>query len=394
MLLREQLIQCGAEAVTSFEKADVCIINSCTVTQNADADCRQFIRKIARANPRTKIIVTGCYAQRAREEIYSASRSDSRITVIPNKEDILSSLGFPLTTNRSPLSTNHYPLITNFNEHTRAFVKIQDGCDAFCSYCIVPYVRQKLSSRDREEIIAEAKNLVLHGYKEIVLTGIRLGKYRVKGKNKEIDLTALLSELEKIERLTRIRLSSLEINEINEKLLELIAGSEKICHHLHIPLQSGDDRILELMHRRYKTDEFSEKIKQIRAILPDIGITTDIIVGFPGEDEESFLSSYRFVEKTGFSRVHLFPYSPRPGTVAATLGSTVPERIKKERMKKFVLLDRQLRERFRQQFIGREMKVLIDKKEKDGTFSGFTGNYIRVCTNQGRRNETLDLKIC
>ncbi|HCJ66280.1 MAG TPA: tRNA (N(6)-L-threonylcarbamoyladenosine(37)-C(2))-methylthiotransferase MtaB [Elusimicrobia bacterium] len=387
MLLQEQLIHCGVEVVSSFEKANFCIVNSCTVTQNADADCRQFIRRITRTNPQTRIIITGCYALRASEEIYSACDKNSRVVVIPEEERIFSYLGFSLI-------TNHSSLITVFNGRTRAFVKIQDGCDAFCSYCIVPYVRSKLWSREPGEIITEVRNLVSNGYKEIVLTGIRLGKYQaIWMRHGILDLVDLLVELEKIKGLYRIRLSSLEVNEINERLLKLIANSEKICHHLHIPLQSGDDRILRLMNRQYKTEEFSEKIRQIRNYVPDIGVTTDIIVGFPGEDEERFFSSYQFVERVEFSRIHIFPYSMRPGTVAATLSFQVPAKIKRERMEKFVVLECRLRNKFKQKFINQKMKVLLDKEEKDGTFSGFTSNYIRVYANRGGRNETLGLKI-
>lgn len=393
-LLREQLFKLGLEEVYSLEKADIFLINSCTVTHDADADCRQLIRKILRFNPLARIIVTGCYATRTPEEIYSACGKNPQVVVIPRKEGIFSYLGFSLI-------TNHASFITAFNGRTRAFVKIQDGCDAFCSYCIVPYVRPKLLSRNPEEIISEVKNLVDSGYKEIVLTGIRLGKYQAactkfdvrQANDKTYNLTDLLRELEKIEGLCQIRLSSLEIHEVSEKLLRLIAESKKICHHLHLPLQSGDDKILKLMNRPYKSKEFNEKIEWIRSFIPDIGITTDIIVGFPGEEKENFLSTYQFAERVGFSRMHLFPYSVRPMTAAAKLKFLVPEKMKKLWMEKFLTLDCYLRNKFKEKFIGQEMDVLLDKEEKDGTFSGFTGNYIRLSTKRGKKNEVLCLKI-
>lgn len=393
-ILQEQLLNCGFEEVSSPGKAALCLINSCTVTHNADADCRQLVRRILRTNPLARTIVTGCYAIRAPEEIRSACDGSSRVEILPEKEKILSHLGFPLLSTR-------YSLLTNFDGRSRAFVKIQDGCDAFCSYCIVPYVRPKLWNREPEEIFTEVKNLVNNGHKEIVLTGIRLGKYQIlrtkfnvgQTKSRTYNLTDLLRELEKIEGLYRIRLSSLEIHEISEELLKLIAESKKICHHLHLPLQSGNDKILKLMNRPYKSEEFNEKIKWIRSFIPDIGITTDIIVGFPQETEEIFLSTYQFAERVGFSRIHLFPYSARPMTAAAKLKFQVPEKMKKLRMEKFLTLDRYLRNKFKEKFIGQEMDVLLDKEEKDGTFSGFTSNYIRLSTKKGKRNEIRRLKI-
>lgn len=392
--LQRQLINAGGEEVFSFEKADFCVINSCTVTHQADADCRQLVRRISRANPSTRIIVTGCYAVRAPEEIRSACGGSSRIEILPVKDSIFSHLGYPL------LST-HCSLLTGFNGRTRAFVKIQDGCDAFCSYCIVPYVRPQLWNRSPEETITEVKNLVANGHKEIVLTGIRLGRYQAprtkfdagQARGEVWDLVSLLKELEKIEGLYRIRLSSLEIHEISKQLLRLIAESKKICHHLHIPLQSGDDEVLKLMNRPYTSEEFRMKIEQIRHYLPDIAITTDIIVGFPQEEEKNFLSSYQFAQRVGFSRIHIFPYSARPGTVAATFGSQVPAKIKKIRMEKFLALSHHLQNEFRKKFFAQEMAVLLDKEEKDGTFSGFTSNYIRVYTKSGEKNEIVHLKI-
>lgn len=386
--LREKIISRGdINSINTYKKADICVINSCTVTHKADADCRQLIKRIARVNPSAKIIVTGCYAVHASEEIYSTCDRNSQVVVIPEKEGICSYLGFSLT-------THHSPLITGFNGRTRAFIKIQDGCNAFCSYCIVPYVRPKLLSRVPEVIISEVRNLVSHGYREIVLTGIRLGKYQARSTGDEGQgLVDLLKELEKIERLCRIRLSSLEIHEVSEKLIKLMAGSKKICRHLHLPLQNGDDVILKAMNRPYDKEEFAGRIKWICKHLPDVGISTDVIVGFPGETEESFLRSYEFVEKMNFSRLHVFPYSLRPGTEAAKFRLQVPIKVKMERVRKFLELDITLRKRFREKFANQTLDVLLDKEEKEGILSGFTGNYIRLKTKEGRTNEIVSLKV-
>lgn len=398
-LLREGIIRFGNSVVDSYENADVCVINSCTVTHKADADCRQLIRKILSANLQTKVVVAGCYAVRAPEEIVNIS---SRIEICPEKEEILALLCPSLITHQSLL-------ITNFDGHTRAFVKIQDGCDAFCSFCIVPYVRAKLVSRIPEEIIAEIKCLVKNGYKEIVLTGIRLGKYQALGTRHEArgwederyDLVGLLKDLERIDGLYRIRLSSIEINEITDDLLELMVNSKKICPHLHIPLQSGDNEILKLMNRTYQTEEYAEKIYQARSYLPEVGITTDVMAGFPGEKEENFLRSYEFVKWIEFSGLHVFPYSLRPGTKAAEFKFQVSPKIKKIRTQKFLELGYYLRKRFKEKFINQEMDVLLDKKEKD-FFSGFTPNGIRIKVNPaphrcgvnwGRKNEIARIKI-
>ncbi len=408
----------GLEEVSALIKADIYIINSCTVTHDADAACRKLVRRILRSNPLARIIVTGCYARRAPEEIYSACGRKPQVKILPEKEKIFSDLGIPPSTNhyspRTFAQNNHViqnlnnhglsiispqakvrgSLITKFNERTRAFVKIQDGCDAFCSYCIIPYVRPELWNRPAEEIIKEINILVANGYKEIVLTGIRLGKYKFKDKYRKVyNLRDLISELEKIKGLFRLRLSSLEMNEIDDKLIRLIAKSKKICHHLHIPLQSGDNYILKLMNRPYNTEEFKMKIEQIRQYIPDIGISTDIIVGFPGEEEKHFLSSYQFVKESNFSRIHVFPYSARPGTVAVGFDSQVPTKVKKIRIKKFLALNEYLQNEFRKKFFGQRMQVLLDKRERDGKFSGFTSNYIRIYTEQGKKNEMLQLTI-
>ncbi len=394
-LLSEGIIHFGNSVVDSYENADVCVVNSCTVTHKADADCRQLIRKILSANLQTRIVVTGCYAVRAPEEIRSTCSESSQVEILPEKNNFFPSLGFPLVprASRLPGLGGQASLITGFNGHTRAFVKIQDGCDAFCSFCIVPYVRPKLVSRAPEEIVTEIKCLVKNGYKEIVLTGIRLGKFKIQNaKSKIKDLVDLLKELEKINGLYRIRLSSIEISEITNDLLELMANSKKICPHLHIPLQSGDNEILELMDRTYRIEEYAEKIYQIRSYLPEVGITTDVMVGFPGEKEDNFLRSYEFVKWMEFSGLHVFPYSLRPGTRAAEFKSQVPPKIKKIRVQKFLELDYFLREKFKEKFVSREIDVLLDKKEK-GFFSGFTSNGIRVKVNSGRKNEIMRIKI-
>jgi threonylcarbamoyladenosine tRNA methylthiotransferase MtaB len=299
-LLREQLESAGMKMADKPSDANVCIVNSCTVTHNADADCRQTVRRVLRQNPSARIIVTGCLAISSPEEVKKISR---KVEVYPSKEEIPKILG----------SKSHATLISYFHNHRRAFVKIQDGCDAFCSYCIVPYVRPRPRSKPRKDIFREIKNLMSNGYNEVVLCGIRLGKYCEPG-DSTYGLVQIIKDILLLNKSLQIRLSSLEIKEVTDEFIDLLARSPGISRHLHIPLQSGDNDILKLMKRPYTSEEYSNRLNRIRSKLPDAVITTDIIVGFPGETGEQFENTLRFIKKNKFNGMHVFRYSSRPKT--------------------------------------------------------------------------------
>jgi len=301
-LLREQICYDSKyQSVENIESADIAIINSCTVTHNADADTRQLVRRINRVNPRCRIIVTGCYAVRSEQEILGLSSS---VEVCPIKEKIPCYLG---------LDDINLTTITYFAGHSRAFVKVQDGCDAFCSYCIVPYVRPKLWSKPLETILKEVNSLLENGHKEIVLCGIRLGKYSSESAKNFAELVKnLLNTVDDF----RISFSSLEVQEITEELIEILVSTDRVVRHFHIPLQSADNEILKKMNRSYTVEEFQYKIDYIRKKLKDVIFTTDVMVGFPGETEKHFMSTYNFIEKNKFQKIHVFRFSARPGTKA------------------------------------------------------------------------------
>ena len=393
-LMQSKVLGTGCN-LSNPENADIVVINSCTVTANADRKTGQYLRKCLRANSKAKIFLTGCYVDRTEnelknkfsktEQMFGKPPTDRTIEIEekPNKcsdiqffrnsekENILKLLGFePLHTSRriNPATT---PLHT-FNNHTRAYVKIQDGCDGKCSYCIVPKVRPELWSKNFNDVISEVKNYVLAGHKEIVLCGIRLRKSKVRSPKSEVrSLVDLIKELEKIDGLYRIRLSSIELHDISCDLIELMSKSKKLCHHLHISLQSGDDTILRDMNRPYTADEFFNKIEKIRKKIPDIGITTDIIIGYPTDTDATLKNSYNFVKKCAFSRLHIFRFSRRPGTKADLIKRNCPEATIKKWQGKFTQLDMYLKKSFLKKFSGKKLEVLT---ESDGY--GYTSNYI------------------
>src|SRR3989339_519788 len=342
--------------------ADLIIINSCTVTSNADNKVKQYLRKCLRINTKARIYVTGCYVDREKSNL---ENEFSKVNFFLNskKQNILKVLNLKF----APLTSKFLPV---FNNHTRAFIKIQDGCDGKCSYCVVPKVRSRLFSKEIEDIIKEVKSYVSSGYKEIVLCGIRLGKYQAGNKN---TLVNLMRALESIHGLYRIRLSSIELLDITDELIELIEKSKKICHHLHIPVQSGDNRILKSMRRPYTTEIFFNKIKNIRKKITDIGITTDIIVGYPLDNEISLKNTYNFAKKCRFSRIHIFRYSKRPDTEASMLKNECNNILTDKWSKKITQLDLWLRKNLKNKFLGKKMEILA---ETNGF--GYTSNYIYV----------------
>lgn len=357
------------------ENPDIVIINTCSVTNIADQKSRKMVRHFKGLHPGAIIVVAGCSTLHLKDDytnmgidILIGNTNKSKIVTLI-KEYLNSQKKVTIFENTRKLEFEDME-VSEFKTHTRAYIKIQDGCDNFCSYCVIPFVRGSIRSKNFETALEEAKMLVKNGHKEIVLTGIHTGSY---GVGTDHDLTDLIHEMSKIDGLERIRISSIEITELNDKFLNELKENEKICNHLHVPLQAGSDEILSLMRRKYNIDEFIAKINKIREIRPDISITTDVIVGHPMESEELFLKTLETVTKINFSKVHVFPYSKREGTLASRMEGQVPKNIKHERSKRLIEKSGELEQAYLKRFQGKTLQVLI---EKDNT--GLTSNYIKV----------------
>ncbi len=382
----------GPDRLFTMIEPDLVVINTCTVTSAADAKFRKALRRSRRENPHASIVVTGCYANRAGGNGRPPHPADLifRQHNFSILADFLRERGVVCTD-----AGEHAHAQSYFAEHTRAFLKIQDGCDSFCAYCIVPMVRSRLWSEEPEKVIAVINQFSSKGYREVVLTGIHLGYFgRDSGRG---DLTGLLEKIEKECKIERIRLSSIEINEVTDTLLQLIAHSDRICTHLHLPLQSGDDAILREMGRQYSTASFLERVEEIRKRIPDIGLTTDVMAGFPGETEQRFQHTLDMVESVQFARTHVFRFSPRPGTKAAEMDSPVPPGIISSRAKRLIKAGKHAARAFTEQFIGKTAEVLVESMTDDGrSTTGFTSNYIKVKvvgTSSESINKILPVRI-
>lgn len=363
-LLRHRITGPGDVHVAAPEEADVCLINSCSVTAFADKECRQLVRKVLRANPKARTIVTGCYATRAPEEVQAI---DARVEVYTNqeKDELPSCLGYEVA--GSPLG------IHQFAGRTRAFLKVQDGCKAPCNYCIIPTVRPGMWSKPVEQVMAEANALLANGYQELVLTGIRLGLYRgASVDRKSVSLVDLLARLVAIDKNFRIRLSSLEVTEVTDRLIGFVKRNPKICRHFHIPMQSGDTSVLAAMERWYDAPFYAGRIRAVRAAMPECGLTADVMVGYPTETDEQFWNTYRLIEGLELSGLHVFRFSARRGTRAAELTPLDPK-VVSHRAHVLGQLDARLRERFYRRFEGSFRECLPEPSGE-----GWTDNYIRV----------------
>lgn len=365
---------------SSKEEADIFIINTCTVTNAADSKSMKMVRQAIKQNPKAIIIVAGCMTQVSKEKVSTLEGVDI-ILGNKNKSKIVEYIEeFKQNQKRLENIENLEKVsfeamkLNNFT-HTRAFVKIEDGCNNYCSYCIIPYSRGTVRSKRREDVLEEVKTLIGKGHHEIVLTGIHTGNYGAEFK--DYKFADLLTELIKIEGLERLRISSIEMNELTEQVLELMKKSKVLVDHLHIPLQSGSDAILKSMNRKYLKQDFIEKIEAIRKIRPNISITTDVIVGFPGETETLFEETLATIKKINFSKIHVFPYSRRKGTVADSMENQVPEEIKKKRVQILLELSKQLEEQYYERFVGTTLSF-IPEIIKDGFIIGHTGNYLLV----------------
>lgn len=381
--ISDTLLANGYEKALDDKQADIVIINTCTVTNTANNKSLKMIRHAIRNNRDAIIIVTGCSAQVYHKQIMEIDGVNIIIGTVgksqilkyieeykKNKEQIID------VKNNTNILFEEMKL-NNFDK-TRAFVKIQDGCNNFCSYCIIPFTRGSVRSRNKDEIINEIKTLINYGHHEIVLTGIHTGNYGEEFDN--YDFASLLSDLVKIQGLDRLRISSIEVTELNDRVLSILEKEKVLVSHLHIPLQAGTDKILKAMNRKYDTKYFKEKIDKIRTIRPDISISTDVIVGFPGETEEDFIESMDFINSMKFSKIHVFPYSKREGTKAATFDNQVDEKVKKDRARLLIKLSKKLEIEYMDKFMGKEVSFIPEVSD-NGFVYGHTGNYLYVKAN-------------
>ena len=358
----------------------VYVINTCTVTNESDKKSRKIINSIRKNNKDSIVVAVGCFCQNKKDDIEKYIDAD---IILGNKDKskILEYVDEYMVNKKRIIKfyeMNNQEFedmrINNFVDKARAFVKIEDGCNNFCSYCIIPFVRGRVRSRKISLIIEEVKDLVKNGYKEIVLTGIHIGQY---GKDINLRLYDLLVELLKIDGLGIIRLSSIEVVEIDDDIINLIKNNKVMASHMHIPLQSGCDKILKLMNRRYLTDYYENMIDKIRQVNPNISITTDVIVGFPNETDEDFNKTYEFCKKIRFSKIHVFPYSDRTGTVSSQMENKIDQSIKKERVRKLIALSNELEKGYYYSFVGKKEKVIIENYS-NGYFIGHTSNYLKL----------------
>jgi len=395
--LAELFLNEGYKKVSHKEYADVYVINTCSVTNSGDSKSRKVIRQLIKRNPEAVIAVMGCYSQLSADEVFSIDGVDIVIGTI-HREQLIGLVKGVLNDRQrinNVQDVSRYRefdevKVTNFTESTRAFLKIQDGCNNFCSYCIIPFARGPVRSRNSKSVIDEAKELVSNGYQEIVLTGIHTGGY---GSDLEdYSLFDLLSELSLITDLNRIRISSIEINELTDDILQLIASNQKFAKHLHIPLQSGSDDVLIRMRRKYNKQDFMDKIEHIRSLIPDIAITTDVIVGFPGETDEMFNEMYEFIKKIEFSEMHVFPYSMRSGTKAADMKNQINGIVKSFRVNELINLSGLLASRYIEKFD--KLSVIFETSDKDFTY-GHSENYVYVKTlrDESLHNTMVDVKL-
>lgn len=379
--MKQKFIEKDYEIVEFEEVADIYVVNTCTVTNMSDRKSRQIIRRAKESNKDSLLVVTGCYAQVAKDELEKIEDVD---IVIGNQEkkDIVTFVEEKQKEKIEKVSDILYEKSfaefgsSTYTDKTRAVIKVQDGCDRFCSYCIIPYARGRIRSRKPEEVIAEIEQLAKKGIKEVVITGIHLASYGKEYKP-HISLLELLEEINKIDGIERIRLGSLEPTLMTKDFIEGLVKLEKICDHFHLSLQSGCDETLKRMNRRYTAREFEEGIKIIRDNFPNVSLTTDVIVGFPGETEDEFSKTYEFLERIKFYKMHVFKYSQRKGTKAAVMPNQITGEVKEERSNKLIELSNKNQKEQNQKYIGKEIDVLFE--EQDGEYiKGHTTNYIMV----------------
>jgi len=388
--VREALARLGFEEVGAAEPADLYIVNTCCVTRESHRKSLRHVRRIARERPTAALIVTGCSVEadaeafRAIPGVCCVAGNDAKpflahLAARALEEGRAAASAEPAAAEAQPGARERWPAISFFAGHTRAFVKIEDGCNDFCSYCIVPYVRGRVRSRPPDEVVEEVRRLVDNGYLELVLTGIHLGAYG-QDRGEARALLSLLERLVETPGLRRLRLSSLELREVSDELIRLAASSALLCPHFHIPLQSGDDDVLRAMNRHYTAAGFLARVEAIRARIDEPAVTTDVIVGFPGETHGQFRRTVELARRAGFSRIHVFPYSDREGTAAARLEGKLPKETIDARREGMLAVARELAEAYHQRFVGRTVEALVETRRdsRTGLLCGYTERYVRV----------------
>lgn len=387
---QDQLKEMGYAQAQDGETADICIVNTCTVTESADSHSRHAIRQLARDNPGTKLVVTGCWAERQPEAVGSIE-GVSHVISNKDKENLLNVV-FP---NEDVPEFS----IKNFDSHTRAFVKVQDGCNSYCTYCIIPYVRGRSRSRTVAEVITEVEGLIANGFKEVVLTGINIGDFDGNPPEGTAPhrLADLVRAVDKVPGLKRLRVSSIDPDEIDADLTDAILNGQNTCHSMHIVLQSGSNVILKRMNRKYTRQIFLDTVERLRAASPDFTVTTDIIVGFPGETEADFAETISVMNEVKFAKVHMFPYSERARTRAALMPNKVPHDIIKERKQAILRSAEQVGFELRQQYLNRKMFVLTESPDatKPDQIVGHTANFLPVVVQSGKygSNELVEVEF-
>ena len=398
--IAELFAEKGYEIVGIDEPADIYIINTCTVTNFGDKKSRQLIRKVKRQNEDAIVAAIGCYAQTAADEIKNIEGinliigTKGRKDIVDLVESYKPQMGVVCTVGEIMKEHEFEHLTINtLADRTRAYLKIQDGCSQFCSYCIIPYARGPIRSRDPEDIIAEVKVLAENGFKEIILTGIHVASY---GKDlKGTTLLDVIKRVQAVEGIERVRFSSVEPNIITREFAEELSKMPKVCDHFHLSLQSGCDKTLKRMNRKYDSAKYYEAVEILREYFPNVALTTDIIAGFPGETEEDFEDSLAFADKVHFSKIHAFPYSPKRGTPAAKMPDQIHNNVKSERTKRLIALSDSMADEFIGSFMGKVMPVLYEREIEKDVYEGYTTNYIRVMAKSSIniQNMILDTKF-
>lgn len=392
----------GYTQVDSEEFADVYVINTCTVTHMSDRKSRQYIRRMKKKNPDAIIAVVGCYSQVSPEEILEIEEvnlvmgTNERRQIVEEIKKIDSSQKASTVDDIMKVRAFEEIEISQSNGRTRAFMKIQDGCDRFCSYCIIPYARGgKVRSRNKESILEEVQKLASNGYKEIVLTGIHVASYGKDLKDEQMTLLSVIKEINDVEEIERIRLSSVEPVLFTDEFVNEVSKMPKVCPHYHLSLQSGCDETLKRMNRRYTTTEYKEIVDRLRENIPNVAITTDVIVGFPGETNDEFDKTYEFLRDIELSQMHIFKYSPRKGTPAATMDNQIDPQMKQFRSDKLLNLNKENFNKFASKFVGQELDVLFEQSVEQNRYEGLTSNYIRVVveTDKDIQGQILKTKI-
>ena len=402
--MAEKFIREGYEVVDASEAADVYVINTCTVTNMGDKKSRQIISRARRLNENATVAVVGCYSQIAPKEVSEIPGVDV-VLGTRNKGDVVYYVNKARDEGKSQVHVEGVLKnkkfeelnIEEYQDKTRAFLKIQDGCNRFCTYCIIPYSRGSVCSKDPKKVLEEVNKLAEHGFKEIILSGIHTASYGLDLEG-SVNLIDIIEEIEKVEGIERIRIGSIEPAFFTPEVIEKIKKFKKLCPHFHLSLQSGCDATLKRMNRRYTAKEYADSVNLLRETMPDVSITTDVIVGFPGETEEEFNETYEFLKNIKLTKTHVFKYSPRKGTKAADMQDQLDGSIKEKRSKLLIELSNKNEKEFIEKFIGKEMDALIEAevKGKDGIYEGYTRNYIKVqvpCTCADVTGKIVDIEI-